>query len=742
MNTKRKQILGSVLCILFCQFVFSATPAVSQEPEHITTADAAVGDNSAVVREHWTNLLHYATIGRWDLADGHGRALLQAQPEPVELLDLAEEPRFADSYRKLGLLKIDSPLREVAEQILDLVEQGRFARRTDPDRIAAEVTRLSGTTRGRMMAIERLKDSGEWAVPIMIEVMRDPSRTEELSNIRWALPQIGRAAVNPLVVVAQQCRQLNIRLIAIEALGKIGYPSSLAYIRQVFEDEQSSTELKTAALAKLQQIGDRQKAVSAAAELFEQLAEDYYSLVDSLAVPADQDFGNVWFWLDEGGLYAEPVPRGAFDELMAMRCCEIAVSLDPQRPDAIALWLAAFYRLEAEGFDQPVYFGENHADAATYALTAGAEYLHRVLVRALADRNRPVALGAIHALQRNAGQQSLLFRLGIDQPLINSLAFADREVRFSAALAIGGVLPKQPFAHSEQVTPILAEAILQKGRRTAVIVETDQNRRNATAAELRQIGGFDDVVSDGNFSVALEQARSLRGVDLIVLGYNIQQPDIDLAIKIIEKDFRLAFCPVLVLSDMQKLSAAKQFAENRDFVDVALFEKATIEFILDSAKNIMARNNSRPFEAALADSYATQAAGVLQQLALTGNKVLDLSLAEPALLRAAYDDRRMIQFAAVNTLGRMDSVKAQREIATLALDETFDMEVRLMSLHSLAVSAKAYGNLLAADQVDAIYRIVGAIEQDDSLRNLAAEAYGSLNLPSAKTSRLILDQMR
>ncbi len=82
---------------------------------------------------------------------------------------------------------------------------------------------------------------------------------------------------------------------------------------------------------------------------------------------------------------------------LAMRSCENAVRLDPTRSGAISLWLSSFFRLEAEGFEQPVYFGERHAKAGTYALTAGPEFLHRVVVRALRNRNRPVAMAAIIA---------------------------------------------------------------------------------------------------------------------------------------------------------------------------------------------------------------------------------------------------------------------------------------------------------------------------------------------------------
>ena len=287
--------------------------AYGQTPQE---ADTAKAEQTAF---YWDELMHYAVIARWDLAEDNGRNLLGLDPDPVVLLDLAESEKYADSYRNLSLLKQNTPLEGIATEVLKRVEQGRYLRRTDSDRIAVEVKRLSsGTTRGAKMALDRLKDSGEWAVPIMVEALRDPARTDELAVIGWALPKLGRSAINPLVVVLQQCRDLNVRLIAIEALGEIGYQSALPYMREVAESGDSPTELVVAAAEALRAISSDETLVgSPAAVLFERLGQDYYNGLESLEVPANQDYANIWFWQDERGLYFEQVEREAFDELMA-----------------------------------------------------------------------------------------------------------------------------------------------------------------------------------------------------------------------------------------------------------------------------------------------------------------------------------------------------------------------------------------------------------------------------------------
>lgn len=730
-----KHWVKGLLSLGFFLLLLTAGAASGQEDRTLETVKPDV-------LKSWDELMHYAMLGNWELAQNYGKALIDLNPEPQDLLLLAESDRYANSYRNLSMMQANTPLAELAAAILKLVEEGRFQRRTDTVAIVREVKRLSGTTRGRMLAIERLKDSGEWAVPVMINVLRDTSRSDEVSLIRWALPQIGRPAVNPLVVVLQKNPALNIQVIVLDALGKIGYRSALPYIKEILENSQSSPELKAVAQEAYAAIvgNDTGTAFFNAADLFYGLAEDYYNEVPSLAPLANEENANIWFWQDKEGLYKEQVPRGAFNELMAMRACEDAIRLEPAMADAIALWQSAFFRLEAQGFAQPAYFGEHHADAATYALTAGPEYLQRTLARALDNRNRPVALAAIQALRRNSGQQSLLFVVGQRQPLIEALNYPDREIRFSAALTIGASLPAKPFEKSEFVVPIIGEALRQQGQRCAIVIDNDQNRRNNLVAQLRTTEKFAQVVSGDNFNIALEQAQDFPSIDIVILDAALGLSGIQDTLKLMQGDYRLAFCPTLVISNTLASHEVDGIKAQSPFVDVVLADSASAEMLQD-ANAILERNQARAFAQELGDKYAADAAEVLLSLAVTDNRILPPVQALKALLPAIRDTRPVIQQAVLQTLARLDSTDAQRAIADFALDDKVELNTRLLALNCLAISAKSHGQLLLMDHIDALYAIVGATDQDPQLRNLAAQAYGALNLPSAKVSQLILDQV-
>ncbi|MHC4628118.1 MAG: HEAT repeat domain-containing protein, partial [Planctomycetota bacterium] len=413
------------------------------------------------VEESWDEFLHYTVIGRFDLAKGYAQKLLADNPDPEKLLELSKEnPQGYQILVRAKETAADAELVDLCGKVLAIIEQGRFIRRSTPAIIAEEVRRLTGTERGWFIAVKRLRDAGEYAIPFMLDALADSSREDEMPNIVRALPQIGRGAIRPLAA-ALQTDNVTVKAEIITALGKIAYPQAQPYLKYVVEKDESA-RLRTLAQDSLRQIDPDALQVSAA-QLFYDLGEKYYYHAQSLAPTEDVDFANVWFWgPDSGKLTREQVDSSYFNELMAMRCCEWALKADANFGPAIGLWLAAFFKAESAGVTKmPDYFGDRHADALVYATTAGVEYLHQALARAVKDKNAYVALGVIEALGTTAGEKSLLYKLGPSQPLLQSLSFNDRMVRYSAAIAIGSAGPTEGFAESKLVTVNLAEALGQ-----------------------------------------------------------------------------------------------------------------------------------------------------------------------------------------------------------------------------------------------------------------------------------------
>ena len=244
------------------------------------------------LEEQWNDFLHYTAIGRLDLAKGFAEAILESNPDPVELHELSQANPAG--YAILLRLNINSEqLTPVTSQLLDLIEQGRFAKRTEPKIITAEIKRLSSTVRGRLTALERLKNAGEYAIPYMLEAMADTASKDELPNIIWALGRLDRTAIRPLVA-GLQTDDIAVRTEIVRALGTIGYPQSLAYLKYIAENDPAN-EIRQQAINSIKQIDPAAEQTSAA-ELFFQLGQSYYDRLESLEPAADYDFANVWFW--------------------------------------------------------------------------------------------------------------------------------------------------------------------------------------------------------------------------------------------------------------------------------------------------------------------------------------------------------------------------------------------------------------------------------------------------------------
>jgi HEAT repeat protein len=417
---------------------------------------AATFTFAAELEDNWNDFLHYTAIGRFELAEGYGRAIIEGDSDPVRLLELSQSNPRGYSI----LLKVYSDneqLKETAGEILDMIEQGRFIKRTDPSIIREEISRLSTTIRGRIKAEQNLKNSGEYAIPYMLEALADKSRKDEQPYIAAALGKMGRDCIRALAC-SLQMENVAVKSEVIRALGNIRYPEALAYLKFIVENSDSQS-LKDLAVSSIEMI-DASAMKIPSTRLFFRLARDYYYHSDAIAPSADYDFANIWFWdEDQKRLRREEVSKDYFFELMSMRINEWALKADPSNSSAISLWLTAFFKAEEPGIDMPEYFGQGHADAMTYATTSGPEYLHEALSRALEDEDGYIALNMVEALAVNAGQASLLYRFGTEQPLVEALSFDDAAVRLSAAIAIASANPTAEFTGSKLIVENLNKAI-------------------------------------------------------------------------------------------------------------------------------------------------------------------------------------------------------------------------------------------------------------------------------------------
>lgn len=699
---------------------------------------------------------HFAAIGRFNYADANLKALVDAGPDPVALLELS---RY-NLARTETLIKLvtHAEVGPSARLVLRLLQEGEEALRKDAREIEVNIERLAGPPRVVYQAVNNLKKSGEYAVPQLLSYLADPKQEDLRPAIVQVLPQLGRGAVNPLVIALGMKDQIT-RLRVVEALEAIAYPQAAPYLAKIVNEPEASPEVRAAAGRALGAIN--RTGTADAALLFRALAEDYYKESESLAGDPRFDTANVWYLDDQNDqLKYVAVPREIFCDVMTMRCSEQALKLSENDGTAIALWLAANFRREArlgmnvesesaselaakdgtknEGYPRSIYF----------ARSAGPVYAHMVLSRANRDSDPGVALGAIAALRATAGPGSLLGPQDNRQSLAQALQFPQRLVRIKAALAIARSLPRSEFVGSQNVIPVLSEALGQPTRRTALVVDPDEQSRNAFQGVLR--GREYEVHTGATLYAALEQARQAGTptIDAVVIGSDVSSPTVDTAVREIRQRTETAAAPVLIVAKPRQTTlasnAARRISGAETIVSDVLRSDApdkTTQSVLDKLTRAAAALGMKSLDSEQSLALALEAAEALRQVGLAQSPVLDVSRAESGLVAALAHPSEELRIKAAAALALAGTDSAQKALAKAALDSGNSKSQRIATFGSLAEHAGYFGNKLDERIVQDIVTLVRD-EADLELRTAGSQALGALNLTNNQASDIIRRQSR
>ncbi len=684
---------------------------------------------------------YFCQIGRFDVAEANFQALLKSEPDPVALLEFMDQvpKRREVLIRLLDNATVGASIRAIQ----GLLDRGELILKADPTRIRLNINRLAGPPRGFENAVQRLQDSGENAVPLLIETMRDAQRKAMLQPVLRCLPLIDRPGLNPLVM-ALRMNDPAAKVHVIEALGKIGYTQSASYLLQLAQDEQAGSSIREAATQALSALRTRGLPVDPAqpaAKAFYQLAEGYHADRASLAADGRLELANVWYWRDDMLVNIE-VPSAIFNEIMCMRCCEEALRLDPSMKPALALWLAANFRREAQLPAEQVdgTRPDNYPPAEYFAQAAGAEYCLMALARAVREGDPAVALGAIAALRTTGGPASLVNDADGQMPLAGALSFADRMVRVRAGLTLGGARPVRAFHNYQNLMPVLSEALaLHAGQRGALVIDPDSGTANEIGAMLRE-QGYETLTDAGLYS-GLQKARDeLAGLDVVFIASDITGPDLTAGLDSLRAEFRFASTPVVVVTKPGAGEAVRDLVQ-ADY-RLGSVPAGADRFEVDRVVAAVTRSvGAQPITPEVGASLAREAAEVLRLLALTSNTLLDISAAEVALIDALTTEDRELRVAVAEDLGYLGSRGAQEAIAEIALDTAESEEMRVLMFSALAEAAKRRGNLLGDDLLEQIIKIAES-DENMTIREAGSRALGALNVPGEPASVIIRNQYR
>lgn len=684
--------------------------------------------------KNWQMFAHFLNVARPDQAKPFAEKLLAL--DNADFLSAIEDPsnRFYE-IGKLGKLGIPESLKETWEAIEDKHQAAQIERSRDAEQIRADIQALgSGNTTEEYRAIQRLKATGQFAAPYFLEVLQDPAQRKLHARAINAMGEVGKELTYPLAVALPSLDPVTQEYVA-GVLGDIGYPEALPYLKLVASSDVGSN-VKAACLAAFKQIANGltgDEATGTAAEIFVKIGQNKYAdgtlNNEVLGMDLANETGIMWNYRADGGLIPVAVAQRVYADSRAMQNAASALAIDSEMASAVTLHLASNLRRENRlaGEKDPGYQLPN--PATFYLLVSGAPQQKAVLEIGLNDGDPALALDGIEAMANTVGNNVLLGAGDAKAPVLDALFFADRRVRYTAAITLASAAPAEAFDGSTSVVPVLGQAVRQSDELNAMIVAP--GGADSLTASLENVDF--KAVGDVNLDRAATKAGAVMpGVDLIV--YTGDFAGFEAMYAAAKSEGTLSISPILALVDTGVASA---ITVNYPGVQTAapLGEgDEELDRLEKLANQTITNYGGDPITEDEAEAYAVTALSLLDTIAGHAS-IYNAADVEPILIEALDDDRAAVAIGAAGVLAQIDSDAAQQGLATAGLERVGDVQIAM--LNALAESAKAYGSKLDRDATDALIALVKSSAGETALS--AARALGALTeRPTSDTTGFIL----
>jgi CheY-like chemotaxis protein len=650
-----------------------------------------------------------------------GLALLEQGQEAEALATLqralALDPSSDEAYELyrateqevwLRLLVREGQFEIVAKRFIDLADLGRIERLDDRDAIRELLTALKDAPtpveRRQIVASLRARH-GEYAVPYMLGALAERSEEPYRVLVMLSLAEMGSAVVPPLVEALESTDAFQARNVAI-TLGNLGDPRAAGSLAWVAADATRPDDVRRAAQQALEKVAPGWTG-AAAAQL---VNEGNQYLNDDDRVLAPYQFSQVvWNW-GGGELAHVAVPAPMYGEELAKKSFHRALEADQNDLDAraglVRASVAQSYELgliALAGGDVEAQ-SELAAQGLLTAFTAGPAAMERALERALADNDVSAAIAILRTYGRASAAPS--------PAMLAALGYSVGQVREEAAIAIAhSGLAGGRLDLDGRVVGTLATAAGRAIQRTALVIDGDENRRNAIVADLESRGVACTSADRG--IVGLANLRKAGGVDVIVCADTLSDITTQQVLTDVRNDARLGATPfVVVSSDVE--AAGEMYEDRANAIVGGSGEGDAIVGALDERMNV---------DRAEADDLSSRAAAALAALASAN---VDVTAAADALASTLAQRPDDVVLPATTALARAGAARHADALVALVVDGDRSDEARVAGGRALANLLRRTGGVSAS----AYEALAGLVVSDASLavRHAAAEALGALEL--------------
>ncbi|NDG62707.1 MAG: HEAT repeat domain-containing protein [Planctomycetes bacterium] len=711
----------------------AAEPASANAPSATDPAEQFV---ATAAQSHDLDMaLHYILIGNATLAKSSIQTLFDSGITDEQLAQLIDAKGIREKVERS--LTRGRGMEGAAELVAELESRylaGTRATSRNALRIEEAVQGLGGSMRQEMVSRQRLLAAGAFAVPSLLKALGDVQNLKLANSARSVLVEIKRLAVAPLCAALADLDPDTQRKVC-EVLGEIGYPSSQAYIFDLATNPSTTADVRTAALRAYSKLGGTSQD---AASQYTALARRFFDQTPSLIPYAGDPNNVVWSYDNRNGLTGVEIPTTLYCETMAIQTATEALRRDPTSELALAIYVAADLRrsvfmdlLKIQGSSESPESSilATRYSAEFFGTASGARIAQMALGFAIDASDVMLARECIRVLGANGGAATLITPMSGRSPIIECLLFADRRVRFEAAVVLAKSLPVESFQQQALVVPVLA-SMIQSGGMTGAVIASVEEDRQSLATRMSSVG-VNTVTTGASISEIEGKLSSGQTLDLIVIqGAHASVND---AIHTIRLSRSAATSPIVVIANGSDASAFSLEFENDSRVSVFLSSATDAQFLaaIESAAGAAGGIAMSPEESA---KYLDESLAVLRMIAGSSSAIFDVRVAQADLIGALATSSGTVKSSVAGVLALLSTDTAQRALMDSALAAS--SEDQAMLLMSVATSARKFGNLLQPNQIESLRTLIQ--NSSGSTADAAGQAFGALGLPTSEVVKLIL----
>jgi HEAT repeat protein len=592
---------------------------------------------------------------------------------------------------------------QLAQAAIDAA--AKYAR--DPARIDTFIKDLSGPDDSlRRSAVLDLRQAQDAAINPLLKVLADPARAAEHRYVRWALAQLHKPAIEPLLAALDTSDEA-LKNQVIEVLGDLKAQRAIMYlVRPYVAPDTDEAQRRVAEDALLKIVGLLPAPRGAERYLLLQ-ARSY--LGGAMPLPPDYN-GQVqlWRWNPDT---KEVVPITLFGEDAARVAAGQAASelyrLRPDNAEYRRLYLTAALSSAKviAGLDRPLPAGPG--TIREIAKNLGAEAVEDVLVFALKDGHFAAAIGAVEVLGDFGDPGLLASTDGNPRPLAEALRHSNRRVRAAAADAIMRIDPTEPYAGSSLLPETLGFLAGTTGLRRALVGHPRPSEAQTVVGMLNDIE-FDGEPAFTGRDTFLKAVQS-PDYEFLLISDGLDRPTVTELLQMLRRDRRTASLPIGIMARVERLDTLKDQMSFDPLTEVFPIpqDDTSMNF---NVRRLLARGGRHLVPTQERLTQAAAALGHLAKLAADGEKyaIYDVLRQQNSVAAALYVPE--LSLAAAKVLGEIGSPDAQQALVDFASRPTLPIEQRRAAAAAFAAAAEARSVLLTTAAIDRQFERYNASE--------------------------------